>query len=167
MAIRSIKKIEATIQMRGGKEEDFKPDQMAAREWAVSTDTKKVWMCFQPGLVLRMATYEGFEQDMREVQSILETCQDIQSAVERFEQLAEQHKNGAEDSAVLSESWARGGTGIRPGENADSSKYWSDQSKTEADRAKTEADRASDIVGITGLTYSETMKLLNGEQTNG
>ena len=52
----AIQTINATIQMRRGMEEDFDPDQMAAGEWAVSTDSKKVWMCFRPGLVLRMAT---------------------------------------------------------------------------------------------------------------
>ena len=96
MAINTIK---ATMQMRRGAEQHFDPDQMTAGEWAVSTDSKKVWMCFAPGIVKRMATYEAFEQDMEEIRRILTTCQDIQEAVEAFERLAEQHKNDAAQSA--------------------------------------------------------------------
>lgn len=144
MAIQTIK---ATVQMRYGLEEDLEPDQLTTGEWAVSTDARYVRMCFAPGIVLRMATYEAFEQDMVEIQTILATCRDIQEAVERFEQLAELHKNDAASSALLSESWAHGETGIREGESEDNSKYWSEQSKSEADRAKEEADRASSIAG--------------------
>lgn len=121
--------------MRRGMEEDFDPDQMTSGEWAVSTDTKKVWMCFYPGLVVRMSTYEAFEQDMREIQLILATCQDIQAAVERFVELAQQHEDQAEEYFVLSKSWAIGGTGSRPGENTDNSKYYSEQSKMYRDSA--------------------------------
>lgn len=145
MAIQTIK---ATMQMRYGLEEDLEPDQLTTGEWAVSTDTKKIWMCFAPGLVRRMATYEAFEQDMVEIQTILATCRDMQEAVERFEQLAELHKNDAASSALLSESWAHGETGIREGESEDNSKYWSEQSKSEADRAREEADRAAAVVGF-------------------
>lgn len=96
MAINTIK---ATMQMRKGLEKDFDPDQMTAGEWAVSTDAKYVRMCFAPGICLRMATYEAFEEDMKEIQTILATCQDIKEAVERFEELAEQHKNDSAASA--------------------------------------------------------------------
>lgn len=122
MAINTIK---ATIQMRKGLERDFDADQMTAGEWAVSTDTKYVRMCFAPGIVVRMATYEAFEQDMTEIQTILATCQDIQTAVDAMADLAEQHKNAAEVSAKLSRSWAEGGTGIRTGEDTNNSKYFS------------------------------------------
>lgn len=145
MAIQTIK---ATIQMRYGMEADLQPDQLVTGEWAVATDIKKVWMCFRPGLVLRMATYEAFEQDMKEIQLILATCQDIQAAVERFKQLAEQHASQAEEWSVTSKSWAIGGTGTREGEDTDNSKYYSEQSKNEANRAKNEADRAAAIAGI-------------------
>lgn len=97
MAITTIK---ATIQMRHGAEDDFDADQMTAGEWAVSTDAKYVRMCFSPGIVRRMATYEAFEEDMKIIQQILATCQDIQVAVEAFERLAEQHKNAAAASAT-------------------------------------------------------------------
>lgn len=97
MAINTIK---ATIQMRKGLERDFDADQMTAGEWAVSTDTKYVRMCFAPGIVLRMATYEGFESDMEEIQAILEECQDIQVAVDAMAQAAQNSKTSAESSAA-------------------------------------------------------------------
>ena len=145
MAVQTIK---ATIQMRCGMEADLQPDNLVTGEWAVAKDTRKVWMCFRPGLVLRMATYEAFEQDMVDIQTILATCRDIQAAVERFGQLAEQHASQAETWSITSKSWAIGGTGTREGEDADNSKYYSERSKSEADRAKNEADRAAAIAGI-------------------
>lgn len=142
MALQTIK---ATIQVRYGMEADLQPDKLVTGEWAVAKDTRKVWMCFLPGLVLRMATYEAFEQDMTEIQTILATCQDIQVAVERFMQLAQQHASQAESWSVASKSWAVGGTGTRQGEDTNNSEYWSRLSKSEANRAKEEADRASAI----------------------
>lgn len=165
----SVSTIKATIQMRKGLETDFDADQMTAGEWAVSTDTRYVRMCFAPGIVIRMATYEAFEQDMTEIQTILATCQNIQTAVEAFEQLAEQHALQAEIWSVESKSWAIGGTGTRDGEDTNNSKYWSRQSKNEADRAKNEADRAASIAGIdidSELSLTSTNPVQNKVVTN-
>lgn len=140
MAIQTIK---ATMQMRHGLEEDFDPDQMTTGEWSVSEDKKYVRMCFAPGLCIRMATYEAFEEDMKEIQRILATCQDIQEAVERFEQLAKQHKNQAETYSKESRSWAVGGTGTRPGEDTDNSKYYSQQSAASASSAASSSATAT------------------------
>lgn len=134
MAINTIK---ATIQMRRGLELDFDADQMTAGEWAVSTDNQYVRMCFAPGIVVRMATYEAFEQDMKEVQLILTTCRDIQAAVDALANLAEQHKDAAAASALeadnyqkLSKSYAVGtGGDVREGDDIDNSKYYYEQSK--------------------------------------
>lgn len=142
----SVNTIKATIQMRRGLEQEFDADQMTAGEWAVSTDTKYVRMCFAPGIALRMATYEGFEKDMKEVQKILKECQDIQAAVDTMANLAEQHKNDSAASAKLSESWAKGDTGIRFGENANNSKYFSDLAKTLIGEAEKLLDQAQKIV---------------------
>lgn len=99
MAIKAINTINATIQVRIGLEQDLDTDQLTAGEWAVSKDTKYVRMCFAPGIVLRMATYEAFEQDMIEIQTILATCRDIQAAVDAMARLAEQHANAIKTSA--------------------------------------------------------------------
>lgn len=122
MALKSETTTLATIQMRRGREEDFDPHQMTAGEWAVSTDSKKVWMCFAPGLVLRMATYEAFEKDMEEIRRILVEAQDIQLAIQTWYK--------------LSESYAHGGTGTREGEDTDNAKYYADQAKISADNAE-------------------------------
>ncbi len=68
-------------------------------------------------------------------------------------QLAETAKEEADESALLSESWAHGGTGTRPGEDTNNSEYHSQQSKTQADRAKDEADRASQYSQITAPDF--------------
>lgn len=65
------------------------------------------------------------------------------SQTEAQRQLAEDAKQGADDAATLAESWAVGGTGTRPGENTNSSKYYCDQSGTYAQAAKNDADRAA------------------------
>lgn len=96
----AINTINATIQMRNGPERYFDPTQMTVGEWAVSTDTKYVRMCFAPGIVLRMATYESFEADMERIQAILNECKDVKAAVKEFERLAERHKNDAAASAA-------------------------------------------------------------------
>lgn len=130
MAIKALTTIKATIQMRHGLEIDFDADQMAAGEWAVSTDKKYVRMCFAPGIVIRMATYEAFEQDMLEIQTILATCEDILAAVEAMVNLAEQHKNAASASASIASAKA---------DDAANSAAAANTSASAADASKTEA----------------------------
>lgn len=142
----AINTINATIQMRKGLERDFDADQMTAGEWAVSTDAKYVRMCFAPGIVLRMATYEGFEADMEEVQAILKECQDIQVSVDAMAKAAQNSKTSAEASSKLSESWAKGSTGVRPGENTNNSKYFSDLAKALTDEAEKLLDQAQKVI---------------------
>jgi hypothetical protein len=48
----------------------------------------------------------------------------------------------AQDLATLSESYAKGGTGIREGEDTDNSKYYSEQSSAYNDSAQTSANNA-------------------------
>lgn len=162
MALKSATTTLATIQMRRGAEENFDPDQMTAGEWAVSTDSKKVWMCFMPGLVLRMATYEAFEKDMEEIRAILVEAQDIQLAIQTWFKLAE--------------SYAHGGTGAREGEDTDNAKYYAEQAKISADNAAAVADigiMTTEKVGIgkpdgTTITVDEdgTMHSAGGSGTD-
>lgn len=137
----SINTIKATIQMRRGLEQDFDADQMTAGEWAVSTDKKYVRMCFAPGIVVRMATYEGFEQDMQEIQTILTKCEAYASEAADYVTLSQENavqsfdfsKESGEFSKV-SKSYAVGGTGTRTNENIDNAKYYYEQSKTISER---------------------------------
>ena len=52
------------IYVRKGMEADFDPEKMKPGEWAVSINSdrkkQKIWMCFAPGVVKRMGTYEDF-----------------------------------------------------------------------------------------------------------
>lgn len=133
----SINTIKATIQMRRGLEQDFDADQMTAGEWAVSTDKKYVRMCFAPGIVVRMATYEGFEQDMQEIQTILAKCEAYASEAADYVTLSQENavqsfdfsKESGEFSKV-SKSYAVGGTGTRTNENIDNAKYYYEQAKS-------------------------------------
>ena len=71
------------IQVRRGNEADFDANKMLPGEWAVSLDTKYVRMCFAPGIVLRMASYESFEADIAELDSKLSSeIANVQSEIE-------------------------------------------------------------------------------------
>ena len=50
-------------------------------------------------------------------------------------------------SPVLAESWARGGTGAREGEDTDNAMYYSNQATAEASKAEAEANRATEKAG--------------------
>lgn len=117
------------IQVRRGNEVDFDPNKMLPGEWAVSLDTRYVRMCFSPGIVLRMATYEAFEADMAEIQSIMAEARTIEEAVARIQTEINDTAVVVEDYAILSKSYAVGGTGTRENEDVDNAKYYYEQSK--------------------------------------
>ena len=53
------------IRERRGQQIDFNPDKMLPGEWAVSLDQKYIYMCFSPGDVRRMSTYEEMVQNIQ------------------------------------------------------------------------------------------------------
>lgn len=170
--------INATVLMRRGLKKNFDPDQMSAGEWAVSIDASSkdqiVWMCFAPGIVKRMGTYEDFYAQIEEatgdilnqyttvLNEIRDEVDDLADSARLYAIDASRSKDSAADSAVQasesargandyskeSESYARGGTETRPGEDTDNSLYYSQQSKLEYERAKDEADRAERFSGF-------------------
>ena len=117
------------IQVRRGNEADFDPSNMLPGEWAVSLDTKYVRMCFSSGICLRMATYEAFEADMAEIRNILAEARTIEEAVARIQTEINDTAIVVEDYAILSKSYAVGGTGTRENEDIDNAKYYYEQSK--------------------------------------
>lgn len=117
------------IQVRRGNEVDFDPSKMLPGEWAVSLDTRYVRMCFSPGIVLRMATYEAFEADMAEIQSIMAEARTIEEAVARIQTEINDTAIVVEDYAILAKSYAIGGTGTRENEDVDNAKYYYEQAK--------------------------------------
>lgn len=130
------------IQNRRGYEADFDPAKMLPGEWAVSLDTKYVRMCFAPGECLRMATYEGFEQDMEEVKRILAECQDIQTAIEQIRQ-------SVTDSELVIEDYVAQAKQYR-----DEAEQYAAEAKTSADNAKTSEKNAK--TSETNAKASET-----------
>ena len=64
---------------------------------------------------------------------ILELCKKLAAAAQESAENAAESAEASENSATLSKSWAVGGTGTRPGEDTDNSKYYAG----EAERFKT------------------------------
>lgn len=138
------------IQVRRGNEADFDASKMLPGEWAVSLDTRYVRMCFAPGLVLRMATYEAFEADRAQIQAILAECEDIQTAIERIQ--GEVNSNAAltvEGANSAKESADRAhGEAERALSEADRAHSEADKAHSEAERAKSYMDGAESVIGV-------------------
>ena len=66
-----------------------------------------------------------------------EAAREAQTAAEEAKEAAEQAAEEIGDSALLSESWAVGGTGTRAGEDTDNSKYYAGQAKTAQEATET------------------------------
>lgn len=132
------------IQVRRGNEADFDASKMLPGEWAVSLDTQYVRMCFAPGIVLRMATYEGFENEKAQIQSILAECQSIQSAVERI-----QAEVNAKASLTI--------------EYSNSAKESADKAYEDAERAKTYASNAEAVTGVNIATKNRAGLVKGGD----
>lgn len=127
----------ARMQMRRGQEVNFDPDKMLPGEWSVSLDTKYVRMCFSPGVCVRMATYEAFENDMAQIQSILAEARTIQEAVTRI---------NTEVSA-----------------NAKAVAEYTSQAKQYRDEAESFKNQASAIVGVDIATESVPGLMAGGD----
>lgn len=93
------------IQMRQGNEVDFDAEKMLPGEWAVSTDARIVRMCFAPGVVVRMATYEAFEADMVAIEAILKNVQDIHTAVKLVQDQIDGKSELVAENASLAEQY--------------------------------------------------------------
>lgn len=67
--------------------------------------------------------------NIKSVNNVNTNMNNINSAVENMAYIKDAPKQAqdAKDSAVLSESWAVGGTGTRDGEDANNAKYWAEQ----------------------------------------
>ena len=132
------------IQVRRGNEADFDASKMLPGEWAVSLDTKYVRMCFSPGLVLRMATYESFEADKAQIKAILADCKDIQSAVQRI------HIEVNAKAALTIEY-------------SNSAKESADNAYKDAERAKVYANNAEAVTGVNIATQDRAGLVKGGD----
>ena len=114
------------IQNRRGKYADFNPGKAVAGEWLIvqeddpsASDGAAAYIAFKSGQTKRIATY----QDM----------------VDNLEEAVEEATAAAAASATLSESYAKGGTNSRAGEETDNAKYYKEQAGTSASTASTQA----------------------------
>ena len=117
------------ILMRRGQEVNFDPNKMMPGEWAVSLDSKFVRMCFSPGVCVRMATYEAFEEDMKRVEAILLECQTVEEAVIRINT-----EVSAKANAVV--------------ELVEQAKTYRDEAEQFRNEAESFKNQAGEIVGI-------------------
>ena len=149
------------IQMRRGAYDDFDPSKMRAGEWAVSTDNEtskqQVWMCFAPGIVKRIGTFEDFDVEIRILfQSYMDDISNSVNTARGYANTATTQAGNAAASATnakvsetnaansrkTAQSYAVGGTQSRAGEDTDNAKYYSQQasaSKTAAAASATNA----------------------------
>ena len=78
------------IRMRRGLIADFDPNKMLPGEWAVAIDPETnnqiVWMCFAPGVVKRMGTYEELMQKIEnETEDVRGQIDDVSSDIDKLE----------------------------------------------------------------------------------
>lgn len=84
------------IRMRRGPYADMDPTKMIPGEWAVAidSDTSKqvIWMCFAPGIVKRMGTYEDFKKQIADATEDIKTeyLEEFQAIIDQVEKLAEE-----------------------------------------------------------------------------
>lgn len=90
------------------------------------------------------------EKTKTDIEKLVKTTEDFKDQAGRSEAAAagsadeaKKSEGKAQDYAALAESFARGGTGIREGEETDNGKAYAEKAKAEYERAKTEADRAN------------------------
>lgn len=89
---------------------------------------------------------ETSTDEFEALEQILEEAKKAAEAAKKSEQAAKESADSAEDSSLLSKSWAVGGTGVRPGEDTNNSKYFAGQ----AEKYK---DEAQDIKDSTEIQY--------------
>ena len=144
--------------MRGGNESDFNPDKMMPREWAVSTDKKIVRICIAPGICIRMATYDAFEEDMAKIEEILKECQSIQEAVIRINTEVSQNADAVAEYTAQAKSYMEAAqtsaTNAKASENA--SKTSETNAKKSEENAKASENAASGSATIATNKASES-----------
>lgn len=157
------------IQVRRGKEDELDISKAVPGEWLVSTDTRYVRMCFAPGIVLRMATYEAFEADtqkfIEQMEQILSETKTVQEAVERIQ-------NEIEDSVITVENYVESAKGYSNLSNtyamqskmyAEESNNYADDSYNEAERAKMYAENAEAVTNVKIASQTEAGLMRGGE----
>lgn len=141
------------ILMRRGQEVNFDPSKMIPGEWAVSLDSKYVRMCFQPGVCVRMATYDAFEADMVQIRRILAECQTVEEAVQR---IYEEIKNVAVDVERIETAAANA---LKSEQNALNSANSASQSANTATQKANEASESANTTSAKAEQATEGARI--------
>lgn len=127
-------------------------DYVTEKGEAVDQAAKDVQMVRQEAQGAVDHANEISDQNKHYVDSTVSTykqyADDKLAETEQQRQAAQTARTGSEAAAELAESWAVGGTGSRPGEDGDNSKFHAEKSKESAERATQEADRAAQYASI-------------------
>lgn len=133
------------IQMRGGLKVDFDPWKMKPKEWAVSVDPETenqiVWMCFRPGVVKRMGTYEDFREQIMEItdeiaEEFSQTINEIKVYMEGLKDATEGYKNATEGYK---------NTAVEKALESSNSATQASQSATNASQSATNSANSADL----------------------
>ena len=119
-----------------------------------NTNEGELLSTVQFGVVVRDSVFddETYIKDYDEYSELSELLTELRSAVAHVDEYVERAETAAdesEDSATLSQSYAVGGTGTRPGEDTDNAKYYSEHVGAEATESESWA------VGGTGTRTGE------------
>lgn len=172
------------IQMRRGQYKDLDPDKLLPGEWAVSLDERYVHMCFAPGIIMRMATYDAFEEDMAVISSLIAQAEkykdvagvsaeeastaagqaeaawaNIQEAVQEVTSLSETvttNKNLAEAAALAAN--ASKVSAMEAAVQAEDYKEEAEVSAAEAEASKTTAAESAKAAAQSAATAEEKAK---------
>lgn len=140
------------IQMRGGLKVDFDPWKMKPKEWAVSTDPETenqiVWMCFRPGVVKRMGTYEDFREQIMEItdeiaEEFAQTFNEIKVYMEGLRDTAEEYKDTAKTYMDTTEGYKNIAT--QKATEASNSATQASTSATNASQSATNSANSADL----------------------
>jgi len=181
----AVSTINAVMRMRRGLEDDLDISKLQVGEWALSTDTKFVRICYAPNKVIQIASKEAMDETLAEIEQILEDIEQDKLDVEGYMQTTLVYKNAAaasatqastsatasDSSAEDSEAWAvgkRDGVDVPSTDPAyhNNSKYWAEHSAQSLDNL-TDTDISNPSNNDVLKYNSTTQKWENGTGGSG
>ena len=145
------------IQMRRGQHKDFNPDKLLPGEWAVSLDARSIYMCIAAGDVLRIATYNAFEEDLAEIEEILAECRSVEEAVKRIQAQIGQEVEVIAETVKTAQNAADSASqnAIEAANSAEEARLYADTAGQKANKAKASADAANES-RLEAQSYSQS-----------
>ena len=156
------------IQMRRGLRKDFNPAKMLPGEWAVSIDSSTsnqiVWMCFAPGVVKRIGTFEDLEAELdpykEAVESYAEDAAGSASLASASAENAESYAEQAQTDSLAATSAAETATSA-----AETAVTAAGTATTAAGAAEASAQTASDAEISINQSMDEATRLIGEVET--